>query len=102
MKMALNFQEVVSSLKTLKLKSDDLTVHFFSDLVRLQNEKIKSKDNSLGELLTTLRYDWHKSCLDVHVIQGKGLPVMDKTGKGWLEEEVMPYMEEWPQVFLIS
>ncbi len=72
----------MSNLKTLKLKSDDLTVHFFSDLVRLQNERIESKDNSLGELLMTLCYDQHKSCLDVHVIQGKGLPVMDKAGKG--------------------
>ena len=69
-------------LDFLKLSSDELTQHFFSDLVALQAEVDQSGEKKLGDLLVSLNYNTSKSAVDVHVIQSRGLPVMDKLGKG--------------------
>ena len=78
-------QEVILELKVLNTDSSDLTFQFFADLAEIQAEKVQSGEKQLGELLVSMAYNSDKEVLDVHVIQGRGLPVMDKTG-----EEVNP------------
>ncbi len=73
-------QELVYELNLIKMQSNDLALQFFSDLVRLQGEKVESAERNLGELLVSAVYSREKKALHVHVIQGKGLPPMDKTG----------------------
>ena len=74
-------QEVISELKVLNTDSSDLTFQFFADLAEIQAEKVQSGEKQLGELLVSMAYNSDKEVLDVHVIQGRGLPVMDKAGK---------------------
>ena len=74
-------QEVISELKVLNTDSSDLTFQFFADLAEIQAEKVQSGEKQLGELLVSMAYNSDKEVLDVHVIQGRGLPVMDKTGE---------------------
>ena len=73
-------QDLVYELNMIKTQSKDLTLHFFSDLVRIQEEKVSAGDKERGELLVTVEYDRDKKALHVHVIQGRHLPVMDKAG----------------------
>ena len=73
-------QEVFTDLKLLGMNSDELTLQFFLELVELQRMKASSDVKDLGELLVSVMYDKTKACLDVHVIQGRGLPSMDKDG----------------------
>lgn len=72
-------------MKILGAESELLTLHFFSDLISIQNEKVASGRKDLGELLVAAAYNKEKAELEVHVIQGKGLPVMDKSGEGSLQ-----------------
>ena len=74
-------QEVISELKVLNTDSSDLTFQFFADLAEIQAEKVQSGEKQLGELLVSMAYNSDKEVLDVHVIQGRGLPVMDKAGE---------------------
>lgn len=74
-------QEVVSELKVINTDSNDLTFQFFADLVEIQAEKVQSGEKHLGELLVSVAYNSDKEVLDVQVIQGRGLPVMDKAGE---------------------
>ncbi len=87
-------QEVTSELELLKMSSDDLTLRFFADLAELQEEKVRNGEKDLGELLVSVEYSAEKESLDVLVIQGNGLPVMDKAG------ECAP--EYWSALFLMS
>ena len=100
-KQTTNMQELMYELNLIKTHSNDLTLQFFSDLVRIQEEKKKAGGGGgggrgLGELLLTAEYDRDKKALHVHVIQGKSLPVMDKAGAydifglrwGWRDLEI--------------
>ena len=71
-------QEVISELKVL---DSDLTSQFFADLVKIQADQVQSGEKLLGELLVSMAYNSDKEVLDVCVIQGKDLPVMDKVGE---------------------
>ncbi len=73
-------QDLVYELDLIKTQSNDLTLQFFSDLVRIQEEKVSGREKDLGELLVTVEYNRDKKVLHVHVIQGRNLPVMDKAG----------------------
>jgi hypothetical protein len=73
-------QEIIAELKVRNVASDDLTLLFFSDLVARQTEMVQSGDKQLGELLVSVEYSEGKGNLEVHVIQGRGLPIMDKAG----------------------
>ncbi len=71
-----------AELDFLKLNSEELTQQFFSDLVELQEQVSESGVKEHGDLLLSINYNASQEAVDVHVVQCRGLPIMDKTGKG--------------------
>lgn len=71
----------MSELNVLKTDSDYLTLQFFLDLVRIQDEKISDGEKERGELLVSMAYNKEKAYLEVNVIQGRNLLMKDKVGK---------------------
>lgn len=76
-----HFQELDSKLDILRLPTDDLILRFFSDLAKRQRDEIEQERASLGTLLISVGYRKEDSIVEVDVIQGKGLPGLDKSGK---------------------
>jgi len=74
-------QEVKAELDFLKMNSEELTLHFFKDLVAMQEEVNKQGEKELGDLMLSIRYDPAGGAVDVHIIQANKLPVMDRTGE---------------------
>ena len=74
-------KEAVSESRLLTLSSEDLTLQFFLDLVGVQAGKLEAGKKDRGELLVSVAHNKEKAGLEVLVIQGRGLPAMDKDGE---------------------
>ena len=69
-----------SKLDILRLPTSDLTLRFFSDLAQRQCAELDKGTASLGTLLVSVGYLREKAVVEVDVIQGAGLPGLDKSG----------------------
>lgn len=74
-------QTLSSKLNILRLPTDKLMHQFFSDVANCQHEQLKQGRTELGTLLLSVGYLKEKSVLEVDIIEGKGLPGLDKSGK---------------------
>lgn len=75
-----SLQTLYSKLDILRLPTDKLILRFFSDLAQRQCDEMEREKTEFGTLLISVGYLTGESVVEVDVIQGKGLPGLDKTG----------------------
>ena len=73
-------QTLYSKLDILRLPTRDLTLRFFTDLAQRQEAEVDKGTAALGTLLVSIGYLKQDAVVEVDVIQGKGLPGLDKSG----------------------
>ena len=70
------------------MPTEKLILHFFSDLVQHQHEKVESGKAELGTLLISVGYLKQSSVIEVDVIQGKNLPGFRDTCKSGMSIKI--------------